>query len=135
MLFNKHGKQFGCPLGSSCCCRVQVEVTGRFSEGKLSLVVSFHMEINKLILCSFLMTLKLLQKQIICFYGMKKQWRIEVQCTYKDKREGGGYVGGTCVDGRSAVQIEESIYWFLDPRSDSVKKSWLNICLLLCMCF
>lgn len=71
VLFNKHGKQFGCPLGSGCCCRVQTEVTSRFSEGKLSLVVSFHMEINNLIFYSFLVILKLLQKQIICFYGTK----------------------------------------------------------------
>lgn len=74
MLFNKHGRQFGCPLGSGCCYKVQVEVTCRFREGKLSLVVSFHMEINNLFFYSFLVTLKLLQKQIICFYRMKKQW-------------------------------------------------------------
>lgn len=46
---------------------------GEFSERKLSLVVLFHMEINILLFYSFLMTLKLLQKQIISFYGMKKQ--------------------------------------------------------------
>lgn len=75
MLFNKNGKQSGCPLGSSCCCRDQAEVAGRFGEGKLPLVVSFHMEINNLIFSSFLVTLKLLEKQIVCFYRMEKQWK------------------------------------------------------------
>lgn len=107
VLFNKNGKQLGYPLGSSCWHRVQAGLTGGFSEGKLSLVVSFHMAINNLIFYSFLVTLKLLQKQIIYFYGMKKQWRTEVQCTYKDKREGGMYLRVTCAEGHSVVQVEE----------------------------
>lgn len=88
------------------------------------------MEINILLFYSFLMTLKLLQKQIISFYGMKKQ-----KFGAHAKTEGGEYLRVTCAEGHSVVQIEESIPSFLDPRSDTVEKAWLTMSLLVCMCF
>lgn len=81
---------------------------GGFSEGKLSLVLSSHMEINDLIFCSFLVTAKLLQKQTTYFYGMKKASRerkLRADTGIKEKE----YLGIMAAEGHSLVQVKENL--------------------------
>jgi len=40
---------------------------------------------------------------------------------YTKIREGSNYLRVTCAEGLGIVQIEENIYWFLDPRVDTVE--------------
>lgn len=83
-------------------------------------MLSFLMEITNLIFC-FLVTLKLLQKQIICLYGMKKTGENYNFSAYTKIREGSNYLRVTRAEGLGIVQIEENSYWFLDPRVDTVE--------------